>query len=480
MLHCIIHIFNIVVGSLGASEQLSEMTGKLMKANQFLSLLLAIVISLPGFAGGSAMPERWTARQAIDFARQNSPDSQLATQRMLQAEAMVQKAGVGFYPQLELFGNYSQTNNPMYSFGNILNQGEFSPGIDFNNPGRTDNLELGAGVKYRFYNGGQDLAHENAAKAGVDLSAAAREAVLLSLEFEVYRGFQRIVESDKMLQARQQALEAISSSLAVAKSRYDAGDLLKLDLLNLEVEQSQAREKLMQAQHNLELAKQVFLTLLGLSADDLQIKTHNAEVPALPINPDPTQRPELQRLTAALKAAEAQLAAARGSRLPTVDGFARYQYDQGTVLNGQGDSWMAGVNLNFKLFDGFQSRAEIALAEAQIGALRAEQKKLELALNFEVNQAQLALELARQRQQVTEKTVEQAVESEHLSQARFQAGVLLMSELIDSENRLTDARVRQVLASSAVQIAIAELRRAAGLPQYTKDISQTSSMETQP
>ncbi|MDT8443018.1 MAG: TolC family protein [Desulfuromonadales bacterium] len=451
-----------------------------MKINQFLILLLTLMISLPGVAAGLKVPEIWTARQAIDFARQNSPDSQLAAQRMLQAEAMVQKAGVGFYPQLELFGNYSQTNNPISSFGNILNQGEFSPAIDFNNPGRTDDLELGVGVKYRFYNGGQDLAHKNAAKAGVNLSAAAREAVLLSLEFEVYRGFQRIVESGKVLQARQQALEAISSSLAVAMSRYDAGDLLKLDVLNLEVEQSQAREKLMQAQHNLELAKQIFLTLLGLSGDDLQIKTHDAEDPALPINPDPIERPELKKLTAALKAAEAQLAAAHGSRLPTVDGFARYQYDQGTIRNGHGDSWMAGVNLNFKLFDGYQSSAEIALSEAQIGALRAEQKKLELALNFEVTQAQLALELARQRLQVTEKTVEQAVESESLTQARFQAGVLLMSELIDSQNRLTDARVRHVLASSAVQIAIAELRRAAGLPQYTEDVNQTTNMESQP
>lgn len=451
-----------------------------MKANQLISLLLIVLINVPVFAAGAKIPEIWTARQAIDFARQNNPDSQLAAQRMIQAEAMIQKAAVGFYPQVELYGSYSQTNNPMNSFGNILNQGEFSPRIDFNNPGRTDNLGLGVGVQYRFYNGGQDRAHKNAAKAGVDLSAAASEAVLLRLEFEVLKGFQRIAEGGKISQARQKALEAISYSLAVAQERYDAGELLKLDLLNLEVEKSKAMENLIQAQHNLDLAKRIFLTLLGLPGDNLRIEINDAEFPTLPIGPDPTQRPELKKLTAALKAAESQLAAARGSRLPTVDGFARYQYDQGTVLNGNGDSWMAGVNLNFKLFDGYQSGAEIALVEAEIGALRAEQKKLELALGLEVAQAQLALDLARQRQQVTEKAVEQAVESESLTQARFQAGVLLVSELIDSENRLTDARVRHALASSAVQIAIADLRRAAGLPQYTEDFNQTNRMEKQP
>ncbi len=451
-----------------------------MKTNQFLFLLLTALLSVPGFAAGSKVPEIWTARQAITFARQNNPDNQLAAHRILQADALLQKAAVDFYPQVELFGSYSQTNNPMYSFGNILTHGEFSPGIDFNDPGRTDNLGLGVGVQYRFYNGGQDLAHKNAAKAGVDLSTAASAAVMLNLEFEVFRAFQRIVEGGKVSQARQKAVAAISSSLAAAQARYDAGDLLKLDLLNLEVEKSQATENLIQAQHNVELAKRIFLTLLGIPGDDLEIAANGTELPTLPVSPDPSQRPELKKLTAALRAAESQLEAAHGSRLPTVDGFARYQYDQGINPDGNGDSWLAGVNLNFKLFDGHHTAAEVAWSAAQLSALRAEQMKLELALGFEVAQAQLTLELAQQRQRVTEETVAQAVESERLAQARFRAGVLLVSDLIDSENRLTDARVRHVLASSAVQIAIADLRRTAGLAQYDEDVNQISNMENQP
>ena len=451
-----------------------------MKARPFLILLLTMLLSVPGFAIGTEIPEAWSARRAIVFARQNNPDSQVAVQRMLQADAMVQKADAGFYPQLEVFGSYSQTNNPMYSFGNILNQGEFTPGIDFNDPGRTDNLGLGVGVKYRFYNGGQDLANKQAAKAGVDLSAAEREAVILHLEFVVYQAFQRMIESGQVIQAREKALEAISSSLAVAQARYDAGDLFRHDLLNLEVEQSRATENLVQAQHDLEMAKRVFLTLLGLPADDLQIEIEKDEAPLLPGNLDPAQRPELKTLSAALQASESRLAAARGSRLPTVDGYARYSYDQGTVLDGNGDSWMAGVNLNFKVFDGHQATADIALNESQLGVLRAERKKLELSLGLELSRAKLALELAKQRQQVTQKMVEQAEESERLTKARFDAGVLLVSELIDSENRLTDARVRHVLASSAVQIAIADLRRAAGLPQYADAFTRNNSTENQP
>lgn len=452
-----------------------------MYVKYFLGLVLLVtLVSVPCIISASETVDVWTARQAIDFARKNSPDSQLARQRLLQADALLMKAEAGFYPQLQMSGTYSQTNNPMYSFGNILNQGEFKPGIDFNNPGRTDNLGLGIELKYRFYNGGQDLARKNAAEAGVDLSAAAGEEILHNLEFEIFRAFQRIVQGGEILQARQMAHNAVSASLAVAQSRYDAGKLLKADLLNLEVEKFQTTEEIIQAKHDLELAKRILLVLLGIPGDDLQFEVDTRGGPAMPMDTNPSRRPELQKLNAAIKAAEAKLAAARGSRLPTVDGFARYQYDQGTVLDGNGDSWMAGVNLNFMLFDGHLAVADIAFAEAQLGSLRAEQKKLELAISLEVSRAKLALEQARQRLQVTQKRVEHAVESENLTKARFNAGGLLVSELIDSENRLTDARVHNALASSAVKIATADLRRAAGLPQYPIDNNQVIRLENQP
>lgn len=450
-----------------------------MKVNSCIVLFLALLLTAPGLALSSDSQQIWTARRATEFARQNNPDINLAMQRMLQAEALVQKADVGFYPQLEVFGNYSQTNNPMFSFGNILNQGKFSPGIDFNDPGRTDNLGIGVGLKYRVYNGGQDLAHRQAAEAGVDLSSAERDGVLLRLELEIFEAFQRIIKGGQLIRARGKALESITSSLAIAQARYDAGDLFKHDLLNLEVEQSRATENLLQAQHDLEMAKRVFLTLLGLPGDDVKIDVQDDETPVPPNVLDPVQRPELKSLKAAIEATESRLAAAHGSRLPTVDGYARYSYDQGTVLDGYGDSWMAGVNVNFKVFDGHQSTADIALVEAQLGALRAKKKKLELSLGLEVNQAKLALDLARQQQKVTQKMVEQAVESENLTKARFDAGVLLVSELIDSEKRLTEARVRHVLATSAVKVAIADLRRAVGLSQYTDNLNQNNRMENQ-
>ena len=448
--------------------------------------LLVLVLLLTSLSGQTShatdvpVPEVWTARTAIKFALRSNPDSLIASQKILEAKAFQTKASAGFYPQVDLSGSYSQTDNPMYSFGNILNQGAFTPGIDFNNPGRTDDLNLRAGVEYRFYNGGQDQARTQAATAGMTAATAARESVHLRLEFEVIRSFQRIDEARNIQQARQATLAAIRSHLAVARARYEAGALLKVDLLNLQVEESRAEESLIQATHNLKLSKSIFLQLLGLNAGEVKIATTDADTPARPEQPDPFHRPELQQLQAATQAAEARQRAARGSRLPTVDGFAAYQYDQGYVLDGSGDSWLAGVKINFKLFDGHSTAADIAMAEAQLGVLRSEQRRLELAIGLEIMQAELALSQAEQRLQVTSRMVDQAAESAQLSAARFKQGALLATDLIDVETRLTDARVRDAAAKSAFLVAIADLRRASGLSQFEDAIKPPSPVEDQP
>jgi outer membrane protein TolC len=93
---------------------------------------------------------------------------------------------------------------------------------------------------------------------------------------------------------------------------------------------------------------------------------------------------------------------------------------------------------------------------------------MELAFNLEREQAALTLNQEEERLKVTGKMVESATESARLARLRFKEGVLLSSELINTENRLTDARLSHALATSSRKIAIADLRRAVGLAQFNQ------------
>jgi len=439
----------------------------MIKSGSVVLLFFTLVNPLFLFASEDIpVPDIWTAQNSVAFSLDNSPDSRVALQRINIATAAVDQAKVGYYPNVDISAQYGQTNNPMYSFGNILNQGTFSQAIDFNDPGRTDNLNLRAGVQYRFYNGGRDQAGVEAAQAGYEQSRTDRETIHAQLAFEVVKSFQFMIQAEEMLAARNASIAAIRASLSVARARFQAGDLLKADLLNLEVQESRASENLIMAKHKLELSHKIFLNLLGLRDGKVLIDSVEDCQQTLPEERSYALRPELKSLAHAEEVATAKLKAARGGNLPTVDGFASYQYDKGYVTNGNSDSWIAGVKLNYRLFEGNRTSADIAGAMAALSTIRAQRKKAELSMDFEVKQADLNYHQAKQRLEVTKKMVEQAEESARLSRTRFKEGVILSSDLIDVEMRLTDALVRQSVAGANIKVAKADLRRAMGLAQF--------------
>ncbi len=167
-----------------------------------------------------------------------------------------------------------------------------------------------------------------------------------------------------------------------------------------------------------------------------------------------------------IKSAEARVRQARASAYPTVDGYAGYSVDNGTVTGGSGDSWQAGIRLRYNFFDGHRTSAAVGRAQAMLDELGEQKRKTDLAISLEVKQADIALQDAEARLQVTAKSVAQAKESARLNRIRFSEGVVLASDLIAVENRLTAARVRRTVAEAAKRIAVAGLRRALGMPQF--------------
>lgn len=443
----------------------------------FFFSLLGLGLSAAATANPSTVyPTSWSAHEAVRFALANNPDCAIGQQRLAAARAMIDLERSAMAPRLTLDGNYSQTNAPMYSFGNILNQGAFANTIDFNHPGRTDSLSGGLQLGYRLYNGGRDRAGVQAAGAEADAARMELATVNTRLAFEVVRAYHGLTQAADIIQADQAAVAAVEASLAVAKARHDSGVLLLDAVLDLEVQLSRAKENLIQAQHTLALARKVFLTLLGIDQGETAIAPETGPEQEIPAATAPGTRFELQSLDAMIAAAEARVRQAKAGTLPSVDGFAGYQLEQGTITGGSGDSWQAGVKVRYTLYDGERTRAEVSRAEARLAELKAQRKKVELGIGLEIEQARLALQETAERLLVSDKTVAQALESAAINRARFAEGVVLSSDLISVENRLTEATIRRTMAQTARRIAIADLRRAMGLPQYA-DLAENQPVQ---
>ena len=454
----------------------------LIRRTIILSLLCCLLGAWQALAAGQnrepeAPPAVWSAHAAVRFALANNPDSKIGRQRLIAAQAAIDLERSAMAPQVALSSQYSQTNTPMYSFGNILNQGEFSNSINFNDPGRTDSLNAGVQVGYRLYNGGRDRAGVEAAGAQATAFQMELAAVHSRLAFEAVRAFYGITQAADIIGAEKAAVEAVSASLELARARYEAGVLLRDAVLDLEVQQSRAKENLIQAEHSLAVARKVFLTLLGIDEGATAIAPDAGDEQQIPSAAVAAgTRFELKNMDAMIDAAQARVRQARAGSSPVVDGYAGYLVDHGTITGGTGDSWQAGVKLQYTLFDGHRTSAEVARASAQLAELQGQRRKLELAIGLEVEQATLALQESGERLLVTEKTVAQATESADINRARFAEGVVLSSDLIAVENRLTEAMIRRTLARTARRVAIADLRRAVGLPQFD-DLVERPEME---
>jgi outer membrane protein TolC len=380
---------------------------------------------------------------------------------------LVDQAGAAWLPQLSVSGSYTDTNSPMMAFGSILNQRAFSNAIDFNHPGQIDNLNAKGTVAYNLYSGGRATAGRSAARAGTEAAELDLRATHQQLIAEVVKSVLNLRKAREAVVALESGVKAYEAAVSVAQARFDAGQMLKADLLGLEVQLAQTRESLSSARHGAALAARAFRFVLGLDASDEPIDLPGDD-PALtrleiPDARDVSHRPELLGLQARLRAAESMVDVARGAHRPTVNAFASYQYDKGWELGRDATGWLAGVSVDVNVFDGGSTAGKVRQARADVAQLKEMQRKASLGLELEAEQARLAHASAAERLAVTSQAVEQASESAALTRARFEKQVVLTADVIGAESRLIEAQLRRTFAAADERIALVELRRALGL-----------------
>jgi outer membrane protein len=426
--------------------------------------IFAGILLLGGAAGGA---ESWTLDRAVAVALAQSPDARTARARTEGAAALVDQANSAWRPQFSLSGRYTGTNSPMMAFGSILNQRAFNFGLDFNHPGSIDNLNATGTIGYNLYSGGKATAGRTAARAGALAADYDVQATRHQLVAETVKALLNLRKAREAVGAVESGVKALDAAVHVARARFDAGQLLKADLLSLEVQLAQMRESLSGARRSAALAERALLFVLGedpgespvvLAEDDPSLARLR-----LPETQDYSHRPELLGLQERVRAAAAMVEAARGGKRPSVNAFASYQYDQGWQTNRHGTSWLAGVAVDVAVFDGGQTSGKVRQASAELTQAREMLRKTNLGIGLEVEQARLAHADAVERLAVTAQVVAQAEESAALSRARFEKEALLMADLLGAESRLVEVRLRRTVATADERMALVDLRRALGL-----------------
>ncbi len=411
--------------------------------------------------------KQWSLEEAIAFAQENSPDAKSALERIRVANAGIEAVDATFSPVVDVGASYFGTSNPAQTFAAIVNQSSFEQDIDFNNLDAVDDLNLRATFQVPIWVGGSRFSARKAAQAGRAASEDQAAAIRNALGFMVTQAYFNVSKARGFMRAAQAEVAAFEGSVRVARERFDGGTLLRQTLLDVEVRLARAKESLIRSRNAEALALEALRNVMGLEAGPLQIIEAEADLRPPEGDVGIDARHELSAFAHELEQRQFEVKGARSGYWPRIDAVGSLLFNHGFVNDGNTGSFVAGLVVGWRIWDGFSTRANVRRAEAESAVIQQRYRKLRQDISLEAEQARIRFEDAQERLRVTEREIELAEESAELARARFEEGLALSNELIDAETALTGARVRRAESEANRWIAVAAYRKALGLPMTT-------------
>jgi len=343
-------------------------------------------------------------------------------------------------------------------------------------PDVPDNYRTRLDLQWPIYNGGRTDALERAARAEASASAADVAAARADLRLEVARAFWSLVTARATERVLEQGVTRAQANVRDVRERFGVGLIPPNEVASAEAQESRQRMLLIEARNqrdlsSSELARLVGLDVLGPALDPAA----DLESPAGAAAPDTrtlvTQaraaRPERLALDRRVAATEEQFAAARAGGLPTVAIVSGFDYARPNPrifprADRWDDSWDAGVNVAWNLWDGGRTRAEVAQAGSMVTAARQRLQEFDSVVALEVRQRQLEIDSGRAAIAAAGDAVRAASEARRVVAERYQAGVATQTEVLDADVALLQAELDRTRAQAGVRLAEARLARALG------------------
>jgi outer membrane protein TolC len=276
-------------------------------------------------------------------------------------------------------------------------------------------------------------------------------------------------------EARVQAAQAqVNTAEALYKQASDmksAGVVAGLDVLRAQVEMQAQQQRLVVAQSDFEKQKLAFGRVIGLAPAQQFNLTDKIPAPfPLPATLDQyierayQNRADYKQAATAVLAAEQTKSAAAAQKLPSV----AFQGDYGTIGKSPTQNhgtYSATAAINIPVFTGTRVKADVAEAEANVQARRAEYEDLRGRVEFDVRSAWLDYDAANRQLQVAESNLTLAREQLTQSRDRFAAGVTNNLEVVQSQEAQATAEDNYISALFGHNFAKLALARAVGIAE---------------
>lgn len=273
-----------------------------------------------------------------------------------------------------------------------------------------------------------------------------------------------VIVADEQVQLGQKQLE-------LARARFDAGTVARLDVLQAQVELANAKARRIQAKAQVDTSLQALRSVLSMPQSQPIALDGSLDEPVVghareELDRELPKRPDLQAFNARRQGAEYASNLAQGEWKPSLafTGNMQYQQDQiGSLLGRDNQSYSFGLSLNVPLFAAPGAAARRTQAQSQ---MRQAEHGLQYATDnarLELESAWTALEASAEVVTTQELALDLARESVSIAQVSYENGVITSAELNDAQVRLLQTEWLLMQAKYARITAAARAKVAAGL-----------------
>lgn len=416
-------------------------------------------------AEGLSLPD------AVEIALRRNPLTRTASAGRELADAELSEAHSRRMPSLTTAGSFTRSNNPVFVFGSLLEQGRFGPtnfAIDsLNHPDAINNFRSSLTLRFPVFD--QRETQTRIATARIQQQRADHQTSLIEqqIRLEVIKSYYGLLLTREKLKVAEEAVKTAEADVKRARDLVETGVVVRSDLLAARVQSAQFRQQQIQMTGELVTALASLNLALGLPLDTPQ--QPSAELVDRRFIVDPMEmlasqalqnRSDYQSAILLSQSKTAQLRGARGEWLPRVDTFVSVGRSSEHFSNGSGD-YSAGATVSFDLFDAGR-KARIARAKAAQSIAEAEQEHLADQIHFEVVRAYQQYVAARERLGVVAEVSAQAQETLRIVQDRYNAGITTITELLHAETALVRARSDELAARYDQYVSYANVLLATG------------------
>jgi len=401
--------------------------------------------------------EALTMDRAVAVAFQRNRDVIAARLEIQVAEVDRIAAGLYWNPQFS------------YTFGNIV-LGKGNPQGDQNlNPGPFSQPIQSIGISEVIDVWAKRSARIKMADLGVELRRLRVEDAMREIALAVRAAFTDLVREQEEHELSVTMKSRYDETVRISRARVKGGEISEFEGQKIELEGMKYQNALIDADLELDLARQHLAAIMGLpSIAELGGNATAAPVPRTPFNVEPLianaleHRPDLRAARRGHAFADALLSSAKREAYPDISVGATYTHSEFTASGDNANALALGVSLPLPLFD--RNQANVARARLEERRVTNDEKRLELVVRYDVLEAVRNFDRSRALLDVYEGggLLSRAENALRVAESSYKAGAVSLLELLEAQRTFIETRAQYLRVQDDHRKAMSDVAHAVG------------------